>query len=372
MRDNDAMMSINVLVVDDSSFFRRRLSEILTASPYIKVVAQAENGQQAILMAQKFKPDVITMDIEMPVMNGISAVREIMKICPTPILMFSSLTHSGAQATLDALEAGAWDFLPKKFEDIARNKDEMTDLLQQRVLTLSRQKGMLLHRTVFPTVKSSSAFDLSKRSTINVREQASTLMPTSRTKGIYRVLLIGASTGGPVALQRILMALPRHFSIPIVLVQHMPAAFTSAFAIRLNDMCKITVKEAQNGDVLKAGHAYLAPGGMQLMLEGNIDNTRCRVLDSGERMNYKPCVDVTFGSAAKIFKNKALGIILTGMGSDGREGVRLLQKVGSMIWTQDEKSCVVYGMPQAVVKANLSNESISLNDMSSRLLSEIR
>ncbi|MFA0423986.1 chemotaxis-specific protein-glutamate methyltransferase CheB, partial [Vibrio sp. 10N.222.54.A1] len=187
----------------------------------------------------------------------------------------------------------------------------------------------------------------------------------------YQLTAIGTSTGGPVALQKILTRIPANYPHPIVLVQHMPATFTAAFASRLNTLCKIEVREAQDGDVLKSGVAYLAPGGKQMMVDGRAGSARLRIIDGGDRMNYKPCVDVTFGSAAKIYGDKVLSMILTGMGADGREGSRMLKTAGSTIWAQDEDSCVVYGMPQAVAKAGISTEDLPLDRIAERILVEV-
>jgi two-component system chemotaxis response regulator CheB len=369
-------MAIKVLVVDDSSFFRRRVSEIINADPRLEVIDVAVNGKEAVEKAKLLKPDVITMDIEMPVMDGISAVREIMKVCPTPTLMFSSLTHDGAKATLDALDAGALDFLPKKFEDIARNRDEAVSLLQKRIAEIARKK-LFMRRPAL----AAQTTTLTPRAT--VRAVASTVVPAKAapvapiaqrfkaTGKKYQLTAIGTSTGGPVALQKILTAIPANYPHPIILVQHMPATFTAAFASRLNNLCKIQVKEAADGDVLKPGCAYLAPGGLQMMIDGRPGSSRLKILDGGERMNYKPCVDITFGSAAKVYGDKVLSMILTGMGADGREGCRMLKAAGSTIWSQDEESCVVYGMPQAIDKAGLSSESLPLERVAERILIEV-
>ncbi|MGR5360785.1 protein-glutamate methylesterase/protein-glutamine glutaminase [Vibrio mediterranei] len=373
-------MSLKVLVVDDSSFFRRRVSDIINAAPRLEVVDVAVNGKEAVEKALSLKPDVITMDIEMPVMDGISAVREIMASQPTPILMFSSLTHEGAKATLDALEAGALDFIPKKFEDIARNKDEAVNLLQQRVQQIASRRALLRRTPIRPisrpagTVTSRTAASRVEPATSAVKTAASvTSAARFRASGkSYQLTAIGTSTGGPVALQKILTKLPVNYPHPILLVQHMPATFTAAFAARLNSLCQITVKEAADGDMLQPGVAYLAPGGMQMMLEGRPGNTKIRIIDGGERMNYKPCVDVTFGSAAKIYQDKVLSMILTGMGADGREGARMLKAAGSTIWAQDEESCVVYGMPQAVAKAGISTEDLPLERIAERILVELK
>ncbi|WP_375750865.1 chemotaxis response regulator protein-glutamate methylesterase [Vibrio sp. HN007] len=372
-------MAVRVLVVDDSSFFRRRVSEIINSDARLEVVDVATNGKEAVQKAKEIKPDVITMDIEMPIMDGITAVREIMKVQPTPILMFSSLTHDGARATLDALDAGALDFLPKKFEDIARNRDEATQLLQQRVAEIARKRAFM-RRTASapaaPTTTTRRTTTSTLRSTTAAPASGRTESVTSRAKfrasgKKYQLTAIGTSTGGPVALQKILTKLPANYPHPIVLIQHMPATFTAAFASRLNSLCKIQVKEAEDGDALRPGVAYLAPGGMQMMIDGRPGSARLKVLDGGDRMNYKPCVDVTFGSAAKIYGDKVLSMVLTGMGADGREGARMLKSAGATIWAQDEESCVVYGMPQAVAKAGLSSEDLPLERISERMLVEI-
>ncbi|ELP8148793.1 chemotaxis response regulator protein-glutamate methylesterase [Vibrio cholerae] len=374
-------MAIKVLVVDDSSFFRRRVSEIINSESRLEVIDVAVNGKEAVEKAARLKPDVITMDIEMPVMDGISAVREIMANNPVPILMFSSLTHDGAKATLDALDAGALDFLPKKFEDIARNRDEAVTLLQQRVLSIASKK-MFLRRPAaprpVPTTSIAASSPLSQERAAatsplgnrpSTAVSAATRFKASGKK--YQLTAIGTSTGGPVALQKILTKLPVNNPHPIVLIQHMPATFTAAFASRLNSLCKIEVKEAEDGDMLRPGVAYLAPGGKQMMLDGRPGAARLRIIDGGDRMNYKPCVDVTFGSAAKIFGDKVLSMILTGMGADGREGARMLKQAGATIWAQDEESCVVYGMPQAVAKAGISTEDLPLERIAERMLVEV-
>ena len=368
-------MAIKVLVVDDSSFFRRRVSEIINSESRLEVIDVAVNGREAVEKAKTLKPDVITMDIEMPVMDGITAVREIMAASPTPILMFSSLTHDGAKATLDALDAGALDFLPKKFEDIARNRDEAVSLLQQRVIQIASKRAFMRRPIARPaaTATSSTVLPLASRNAAPTASATSRPMAAKfRASGKkYQLTAIGTSTGGPVALQKILTRLPVNYPHPIVLIQHMPATFTAAFASRLNTLCKIQVKEAQDGDVLQAGVAYLAPGGKQMMVDGRAGAARLRIIDGGDRMNYKPCVDVTFGSAAKVYGDKVLSMVLTGMGADGREGARMLKSAGSTIWAQDEESCVVYGMPQAVAKAGISTEDLPLDRIAERMLVEV-
>jgi two-component system, chemotaxis family, protein-glutamate methylesterase/glutaminase len=390
-------MAIKVLVVDDSSFFRRRVSEIINKSPALEVIGTANNGQEAIDMVTKLKPDVVTMDIEMPIMDGITAVKRIMASNPLPILMFSSLTHEGASATLDALEAGACDFVPKKFEDIARDKEEAIKLLQQRIQAIASRRvsrvitGENKGREPTPSVKPALSA-LQKLNQNNLAPSARALSPAKGATSIkqkvvtppvankrfkvsgktYDVLAIGTSTGGPVALQTVLSALPGNFKLPILLIQHMPGTFTKAFADRLNGLCQINVKEASDGDILKPGCAYLAPGGKQMLLDGRAGHGKIRIHEGSEKLNYKPSVDITFASLSKLYGKKVLAVVLTGMGADGRDGARMLKEKGAEIWAQDEESCVVYGMPQAVAKAGIATESLPLDQVARRILVELK
>ncbi|AXO89113.1 chemotaxis response regulator protein-glutamate methylesterase [Pseudomonas parafulva] len=371
-------MAVKVLVVDDSGFFRRRVSEILSADPTIQVVGTATNGKEAIDQALALKPDVITMDYEMPMMDGITAVRHIMQRCPTPVLMFSSLTHEGARVTLDALDAGAVDYLPKNFEDISRNPDKVKQMLCEKVHTISRSNRRFSSfssptpspatsapsSSAAPSSVASSPAPVRSAAPTRPNAPAASHSPAPKRKP-YKLVAIGTSTGGPVALQRVLTQLPANFPAPIVLIQHMPAAFTKAFAERLDKLCKISVKEAEDGDVLRPGLALLAPGGKQMMVDGR---GTVKILPGDERLNYKPCVDITFGSAAKTYGDKVLSVVLTGMGADGREGARLLKQGGSTVWAQDEASCVIYGMPMAIVKANLADAVYSLDDIGRHLV----
>ncbi|CAM4074923.1 protein-glutamate methylesterase/protein-glutamine glutaminase [Pseudoalteromonas ostreae] len=374
-------MAVKVLVVDDSSFFRRRVSEILEQDKDIEVIGFAVNGREAVDKTNQLRPDVITMDVEMPVLDGISAVKEIMAANPTPILMFSSLTRDGATATLDALDAGALDFLPKKFEDIARNNEDAIKLLQNKVKEIGRKRLSSFNRPIPspPVAPTSTATSSRPAITQPDRSFNRSVAPSTGTAATvrasgkkYQIVAIGTSTGGPVALQTILTQLPANFPHPILLIQHMPAAFTPAFAARLNGLCKIKVKEAQQGDRLMPGVAYLAPGGQQMLVEGRGGNRTLRVFeDDSARITYKPSVDITFASTAKSFQGDVLAVVLTGMGADGRDGARMLKQAGATIWAQDEKTCVVYGMPQAVANAGLSSASIALEEVANRLVREI-
>jgi two-component system chemotaxis response regulator CheB len=352
---------VRVLVVDDSGFFRRRIVEILDADDRIKVVGTAANGREAIQKVMELKPDVVTMDIEMPIMDGITAVRRIMKLQPTPVLMFSSLSYEGAQATLDALDAGALDFLPKRFDEFSQDREEAKRILRARV----RQIGA---RGLGP--KPAAA-------TPGVQAAARPGMPLPRRnatptrRGDYRLVAIGSSTGGPVALQQVLMQLPETFPLPILLIQHMPSTFTPAFAQRLNQQCRIRVKEAEDGEMLEKGTAYLAPGGRQMGLIDRGGKVLVRIYDGDASLHYKPSVDLAFTSAAEVFPGKVLSVVLTGMGADGREGARALKKGGATVWAQDEATCVIYGMPGAVVEANLADQVLPLGDIGRELAKSV-
>ncbi|QEY59122.1 chemotaxis response regulator protein-glutamate methylesterase [Pseudomonas sp. C27(2019)] len=385
-------MTVKVLVVDDSGFFRRRLTEILSSDGNIEVVGTAANGREAVEQTLALRPDVITMDYEMPVMDGITAVKNIMQRCPTPVLMFSSLTHEGARITLDALDAGALDYIPKNFEDISRNPQRVKQMLCDKVHLLAKSNRGVWSRPASvqsapvaakavparasaqrqPAAEISPALvarpvttSVPLRSQRVANDTALTASSNNPERKAYKLVAIGTSTGGPVALQQVLTQLPASFPAPIVIVQHMPAAFTNAFAERLNKLCNIDVKQAEEGDVLRPGLALLAPGGKQMMID---TRGMVRILPGDERLNYKPSADITFGSAAKVFSNKVLALVLTGMGADGREGARLLKQAGSQVWAQDEASCVIYGMPMAVIKAGLADCVFSLNDIAGHLV----
>lgn len=337
-------MTISVLVVDDSSFFRQQIISILRNSKELTVVGTASHGREAVEKAIQLKPDVITMDYEMPVMDGISAVREIMAKAPTAILMFSSLTTSGARVTLDALDAGAVDYLPKFRENMTQN-ELLKQQLIDKILAVAKKRQK-------PKVASGAPVE---------RRLGKISLPRKP-----EIILIGTSTGGPVALQKVLTQIPATLRVPILLIQHMPEAFTGPFAERLDRQCQIRVAEAKDGSALEPGLALLAPGGKQMMLNSR---NSVKVMVGDERLNYKPSVDLTFGSAVKHFRDRALAIVLTGMGADGRDGARLLKQAGSHVWTQDSASCVIDGMPAAVRNAGLSDADIPLDEIAQALVS---
>lgn len=355
-------MPIRVMIVDDSHFFQSRLKEIIGQNADLQVVAVASNGREAVEMAARVKPDIITMDFEMPVMDGVTAVKHIMADNPVPILMFSSLTYEGARITLDALAAGALDFIPKDFAEVSRNSRSLIQKLHERLLTLGRQGRQ--------TTEQKPLAESVAKSQHSPAVAAEKPRPAKQKFSKPKLLVIGASTGGPVALTEVLTKLPGNFPIPLLLVQHMPENFTKAFAERLNKQCAIEVREAVDGDILRPGVALLAPGGKQMMLDSR--GRHVKVLADDARVNYKPSLDITFGSAANSLADKVLGVVLTGMGADGCKGAELLKQKGAQIWSQDEASCVIYGMPMAVARANLTDRVLPLKDIGFALVNEVQ
>lgn len=341
---------LRVLIVDDSAFFRNRISDALSQADDIDVVGIAVDGRQAIERTRELKPDVITMDVEMPVVDGISAVRKIMTEMPTRILMFSALTKEGARETLDALDAGAMDFLPKDMSNLGRGVEEANKQLLERVRAvghsrLSSLRGALGSHRAHPsrTVKAQ--------------------LPMGAGGKKPELLAIGASTGGPVALRQVLSALPRNFPLPVLVAVHMPGSFTGAYAERLNTVCSIKVREAVDRDPLVPGQCLVAPGGKQLKVERGPSKYQVRVSEPLPGQIYHPSVDLMFSSLAQNHRECVLAVILTGMGADGLQGAKQLKRAGSILWSQDKQSCVVYGMPQAVEKAGLSDRVLALDEL---------
>ncbi len=343
-------MTVRVLIVDDSAFYRHRLRDILGADARIAVCGEAADGAQAIDAAHRLAPDVITMDVHMPVMDGIEAVKRILAIRQIPILMFSAFTRDGARATLDALAAGAMDFLPKQMDEIAGAREAAEALLRERVLLLAGRAA--------------------RRDLIGVRDAAGeAAVNQGVTSGVLpRLVVIAASTGGPQALGRVLAALPADFPLPIVIVQHMPATFTGPFAERLDAQCSLHVSEARSGDRLVPGVVLVAPGGRQLMLAGDGAGLTVVTVEGDPAASYRPSADVTLASVARVVGGAALAVVLTGMGADGCEGARALKSAGGCVWAQDEATSVVYGMPLAIRRAGLADRILPLDAVAPSLV----
>lgn len=346
---------IRVLVVDDSSFMRSTLSRMIERDPRFKVVGVAENGKIGVEKARELKPDVMTMDIEMPVMTGIEALKEIMATTKTPVIMLSTLSEAGAQITLDALSLGAVDFIPKALSDKDRNIFRGAGTLHDKLLAAAGSRGVAMAASS-PVAATSSAV------------AAAPAVPPMLAKvpmGAFqaKLVVIGSSTGGPRALQSVVAALPETIRVPVVVAQHMPAEFTKALANRLNETCKVRVMEAADGMPLEAGTVYIAPGGKHL----RVTTQGFQVgEDAGESL-YKPSVDVLAASALTAFGRNVLAVMLTGMGNDGMKSFVALKDVGAMVLAQDQATSVVYGMPKAVAEAGAVHEVLPLERIGARI-----
>ena len=365
-------MAVGVLVVDDSNFFRQRICKIIDAFDGMKVVGVASNGKEAIAQNAALKPDIITMDYEMPGMDGVTAIRQVMADRPVPVLMLSSLSYDGARITLNALDAGAADYLLKDYESFAKAVNSTQSELYQKLKGLSAKSTATFYSDRFKPGHDDMSAAPAQKSAHSpssepspIKKQVSAAVKDNRGVSAeqgcfnpFEVLLIGCSTGGPALLNRIMSEVSVTFPLPIVIALHMPEYFTSIFAKRLNQLSSLQVKLAESGDILKSGHVYLAPGGRQLIFDKQSPK-KLVVIPSSKELNYSPCVDVLFASAARVMGKKTLGLVLTGMGSDGREGARVLKNAGGDIWIQDQKTCVVYGMPGSIAAANLADEELS-------------
>ncbi len=352
---------IKLLVVDDSIFMRQALSKIFS-QPDIEIVGLARNGREAIQMASELSPDVITMDIEMPVMNGLEALREIMKTNPIPILMVSTLTSEGADATLEALSLGAVDFITKKsnFTEMGALKDDLLAKVRD-IARNSEVKNRLIRRRLLQKFQDIQKTQTNKESTSSTEHlvQYEIVSRPRPNANEVNVVGIGISTGGPAALQEVFSKLPEDLPFPILVVQHMPPLFTKSLANRLNSLSQVNVKEAENMDILQNGWAYVAPGGMQMTV-----NKQGRLVISKEPNTlFKPSADVMFKSVAEMFGSRSVGIIMTGMGNDGTDGLRYIQQKSGYVIAQSPESCVVSGMPSSVINAKIANEVVPLKDI---------
>jgi len=345
-------MPINVLVVDDSAFMRRAISKMLESEPDVVVCGTARTGEEAILKAGQLHPDVITMDVEMPGISGLDAVREIMSRSDIPIIMVSALTQEGAQTTFQALDLGAVDFIAKPDAAYVNIKDVARDLLA-KVRVFARRAPRRL--SVRPKVALPPLSQPPSR-------------PSLRPD-LFACVAIGTSTGGPVALSRIVPLLPQAFSTPIVIVQHMPPGFTRPLADRLNQSSKIAVAEGEEGMVLRKGQVIIAPAGRQLVLRRAYGSDDVEVqlrADDGHSLHV-PSVDVMTASVAEIYGAATLAAILTGMGQDGIIGLRKVKDCGGFVIGQDAATSVVYGMPRAAAQAGLVDRVLPLEEIAPAL-----
>ncbi|MBI3579048.1 MAG: chemotaxis response regulator protein-glutamate methylesterase [Ignavibacteriales bacterium] len=348
---------INVVVVDDSAFMRKSLTMMLESDPQIKVVATARDGREGIEKIRQFNPDVITLDIEMPGMDGLTALGIIMKEMPRPVLMVSSLTSEGAKATIDALNLGAVDFIPKELSYVSLNIVKIKEELIEKVKNIAHSKAMQFRLQRIKGLRP----DATKKSPAAASVSASDVKIPPKN---FRALVIGVSTGGPFALLQVIPKLSGKFPLGIVVVQHMPPHFTKSLGERLNSLSEVTVKEAEHGEKIEPGTVLIAPGGSHLTFEKNGTGIP-RVKISSEPSNtlYRPCVDVMVGSAVETYNAPLLGLIMTGMGKDGLQGLKLVRQKGGYVIAQNEETCVVYGMPKAVVDAGIADAVIGLDEI---------
>ena len=348
---------IKVLVVDDSHTNRELISEILEGSPYITVVGTAADGEEAIQKVVRLKPDLITLDLEMPRMDGFTFLRWLMRSFPVPVLVISS--RDDDKSVIRALEFGAVDFLPKPI-----NPEAMEDL----------------GRELIEKVKLYATLEVSKlKSSVAILDQALREKPEIPTRfkalpaGLpYDIVAIGSSTGGPPALQTILTKLPKDFSAPVVICQHMPQSFTKFFAERLDKLVPMEVKEAENGDLLKPGRVLIAPGGRHMSIVKAGDSARVAIHDALKADKYIPSVDIMMESVASLYGMRAMGIILTGMGNDGRSGMGSIKKAGGLTLAESQETAVIYGMPREAIEAGHVDLIVPLGRIASEIIKSMQ
>lgn len=349
---------IRVLVVDDSAFTRKIISDMLNSDPEITVVDVARNGAIGVEKARSLKPDVITLDVEMPVMDGLQALEIIMKEIPTPVVMLSALTQEGAATTLQALEIGAVDFVPKPSGSIVLSVDEICDILIEKVKLAAKAR-------VQPW---KVALGIERSPADSVKLKMTPKMSSRMAEHSDAVVIIGASTGGPSALSRVLPSLPADISAGILVVQHMPPGFTKSLAVRLNDACRIEVKEAEEGDEIQHGKALVAPGGHHMLVKAN---GKVRLSNAPPRNGVRPAIDNTMESAVDIYGNKLVGVVLTGMGRDGAQGMAAIKAFGGKTIAEHESTCVIYGMPRAVIEKGLADMIVPIDEVGDAIIRSV-
>lgn len=339
------MKKVRVLVTDDSALMRKLIPQMLAADESIEVVGTAMDGSFCLKKIEELKPNVVTMDLEMPGMNGIDTLKEIMRREPVPVIVFSSHSTEGATVTMKALGLGAFDFVPKPKDPSAHMAEVARELIAKvKAAAECKLKPRLL--TALPNKPQKSS--------------ATSVAPN-------KIVAIGVSTGGPQALEYVLSQLPADFPSAIVVVQHMPDGFTDMFARRLDEVCPLRVKEAQSGDLLQAGRVLICPGSRHMKVK-RLPLGEIVVLSDEPRVNgHRPSADVLLRSVAEEFKNHAVGVLMTGMGDDGAEGLGAIKKEGGMTLAQSEESCVVFGMPKAAIERGYAIRVVGLDVMGSTL-----
>lgn len=347
------MAKIRVVVVDDSALIRNLLKEIINSQKDMEVVGLAPDPLIAREIIRNENPDVITLDVEMPKMDGLDFLERLMRLKPTPVVMISSLTERGSETTMRALELGAVDFVAKPKIDIQTGLQQYTDDICDKIRAASKAHVRMVRPSATPSDSSAALPSLKNRIT-----------------STEKILVFGSSTGGTEALKDVLIHLPPDCP-GIVMTQHMPEGFTTSFAARLDSLCKIRVKEAEHGDRILPGHAYLAPGHSHLLLKRSGANYVCELSQSEPVNRHRPSVDVLFRSAAINAGKNAIGVILTGMGKDGAVGMKEMHDAGAHTFAQDEASCVVFGMPKEAIAQGGVDEIVPLSQMAKRILEHL-
>ncbi len=353
------MKKIRVVVVDDSALVRSLLAEIINRQRDMECVGTANDPLVAREMIRELNPDVITLDVEMPRMDGLDFLGRIMRLRPMPVVMISTLTERGAEVTMRALELGALDFVAKPRVGLAQGINELADQIVEKIRVAS-----VAHVKRHPVIAPPAGAGQSQK------EQAKASSALLGRVSTEKLICIGASTGGTEAIKEVLTRMPAD-SPAIVITQHMPPGFTSSFAARLNGLCQITVKEAVHGERILPGHAYIAPGGKQFRIDRSGANY-VAVVEDGEPVNrHKPSVEVLFKSVAAVAGRNAYGIMLTGMGGDGAKAMREMKDAGSYNYVQDEASCIVFGMPREAIAHGAADEVLPLDKIAPALLQRL-
>ncbi|KAA0564196.1 protein-glutamate methylesterase/protein-glutamine glutaminase [Rossellomorea aquimaris] len=350
-----------VLVVDDSAFMRKLIGDFLTASKQLEVIGIARNGEDAISKIKKLRPDVVTLDVEMPKMNGIEALRRIMEECPVPVVMLSSTTKEGAEETVKAMELGAVDFIAKPSGTISLDLHKVQDEMVEKVISASKVNMTKITSTFRKRTKSS--------------ESANRGVPTipsehKWTRDSPKLILIGTSTGGPRALQQVLTELSPQLDAPVVVVQHMPPGFTNSLANRLDGQSAIKVKEAEHEEILQKGTAYIAPGGFHTKVVDHGAHLAFELSkEEAPRNGHRPSVDILFESASLLRNYGKIAVIMTGMGSDGSEGLIELKETGEVrAIAESKETCIVFGMPKSAIATNLVDSVEHIEDISRTIM----
>lgn len=341
------MNKIRVLSVDDSALMRQLMTEIINSHPDMEMVATAPDPLVARDLIKKFNPDVLTLDVEMPRMDGLDFLEKLMRLRPMPVVMVSSLTGKGSEITLRALELGAIDFVTKPQLGIREGMLAYSEMIAEKIRTASKARLTQRNQATDPTLLSNTPLLSSEK-----------------------LIAIGSSTGGTEAIRHVLQPLP-HTSPALMITQHMPPGFTRSFADRLNKLCQITVKEAEDGERVLPGHAYIAPGDRHMELARSGANYLVRIHDGPAVNRHRPSVDVLFRSVAHCAGRNAVGVILTGMGNDGAAGMLEMHRAGAYTLAQSEASCVVFGMPREAIASGGVSEVVDLSQMSQRMLAQI-